>query len=99
MRSRTLITGALVRLLVSLAITGSIALADGPNAIITSPGCQATELPANDDGSSPTVTLPFAINYFGQTYSQLWVNNNGNVTFNGSLSTFTPFNLLTTQSV
>jgi Nidogen-like len=34
--------------------------------------------------------LPFAVNFFGNTYNGLYVNNNGNVTFNGPVSTFTP---------
>jgi hypothetical protein len=53
-------------------------------------------LAANDDGSSGPVGIGFDVNFFGATYSNLWVNNNGNVTFTGPLATFTPFNLLTT---
>jgi len=60
----------------------------------TSPdGCMSNILPANDDGSTNNVPLPFTANFFGQPYTSLWVNNNGNVTFDGSLSTYTPFNL------
>jgi hypothetical protein len=55
----------------------------------------STPLPANDDGSTGQVNLGFTINFFGQQYSQLYVNNNGNVTFNGPLATFTPFGLTT----
>jgi hypothetical protein len=44
----------------------------------------------NDDGSSSLLDLPFAINLFGSTYSQFWINNNGNVTFESRLSTYTP---------
>lgn len=44
----------------------------------------------NDDGSSNLLSLPFAVNFFGNTYNGLYVNNNGNVTFNGPVSTFTP---------
>jgi hypothetical protein len=60
------------------------------DAIISSGGCQANEVPANDDGSSSLVQLPFSINFFGQQYSNLYVNNNGNVTFDQPLSQFTP---------
>jgi hypothetical protein len=35
------------------------------------------------------------LNFQGAQYNQLFVNNNGNVTFNQPLSTYTPFNLLT----
>jgi len=44
----------------------------------------------NDDGSSNALTLPFQINFFGNAYSSYWVNNNGNISFDRPLSTFTP---------
>ena len=37
--------------------------------------------------------MPFPVDFFGRRYEQLWVNNNGNVTFDGPLSTYTPFGL------
>lgn len=52
--------------------------------------CRDNTLPANDDNSAGPVDIPFALTFFGQPYTQLWVNNNGNVTFNGPLSTYTP---------
>jgi hypothetical protein len=48
-------------------------------------------LPRNDDDSTGLVDLGFAINFFGQSYSSLYINNNGNVTFTMPLSDFTPF--------
>ena len=51
-------------------------------------------LAANDDGYTNLVNVGFNLNFFGTTYSNLYVNNNGNVTFNNSLSTFTPFGLI-----
>ena len=47
-------------------------------------------LPGNDDGSSNSVGLPFAISFSGNEYSSIWVNNNGNVTFDGPTSQYTP---------
>jgi Nidogen-like len=44
----------------------------------------------NDDGSSTRLNLPFQINFFGNNYSNFWVNNNGNLTFQSALSTYTP---------
>ncbi|MBL4830329.1 MAG: hypothetical protein JKY55_10665 [Aliivibrio sp.] len=44
----------------------------------------------NDDGSSNELDLPFEINFFGNSYSTVFVNNNGNLTFNGAESGFTP---------
>ncbi len=81
-------------LAVLLALLGAGAAgADGPNAVILNAGCQTTPLAANDDDSSPQVALPFPINFFGTTYSSLFVNNNGNVTFDQELGEFTPFGL------
>ncbi len=44
----------------------------------------------NDDSSSSLLNLPFAINFFGNTYDKFYVNNNGNITFNSPLSGYTP---------
>ena len=86
--------------LVGVALLGArSAGAEGPNAVITNPGCVGTNLPANDDGSSARVDLPFPINFFGTSYNSLFVNNNGNVTFDSALSTFTPFGLSGAQRV
>ena len=56
-------------------------------------GYNTQVLPANDDGSTGAVNLGFNANFFGTTYSQAYVNNNGNITFDASLSTYTPFGL------
>lgn len=50
-------------------------------------------LPANDDSSTGLVPLGFGFNFFGTTYTGTYVNTNGNITFIGPLSTFTPFGL------
>ena len=47
-------------------------------------------LPRNDDGSTGLVNTGFAFNLFGLSQSNLYVNNNGNVTFTQPLATFTP---------
>src|SRR5262249_16153391 len=39
--------------------------------------------------------LGFAVNFFGAPFTGLFVNNNGNVTFDAPLGSFTPFNLNT----
>src|SRR6185503_13286280 len=53
-----------------------------------------TKLDPNDDGSSAFIDLSSVfsdgINFYGQKFTGLYVNNNGNVTFNHGLSTFTP---------
>jgi hypothetical protein len=50
-------------------------------------------MPRNDDESSSILTLPFAINFYGQSFSNFYVNNNGNITFSQPTGEFTPFNL------
>lgn len=47
-------------------------------------------LAANDDESTGLVNLGFTANINGTNYNQTYVNNNGNITFNDALSTFTP---------
>jgi nidogen-like len=56
-------------------------------------GCLTNTLPANDDGSTGQVDLPFAVNFYGTPYSSLYVNNNGNVTFDAPMGTYTPFDI------
>lgn len=55
--------------------------------------CRANILPANDDSSSPAVDLPFNLTFFGQPYSSLYVNNNGNVSFGEEMYEYTPTDL------
>jgi hypothetical protein len=55
------------------------------------PGFDSTQLPANDDGSSSVITLPFTVDFYGTNYDSLYVNNNGNFTFNAPTGVYTPF--------
>ncbi|MGH2777743.1 MAG: nidogen-like domain-containing protein, partial [Actinomycetota bacterium] len=84
--------------LAGLAVSGPAAasLPEGSNlsgALIDSADCSENPLNRNDDGSTERVELPFPVNFYGETHNQLWVNNNGNVTFDGPLATYTPFGL------
>jgi Nidogen-like len=94
--------------LVAAALAGAGVLAQAPwqaspvasaadSALVDTTACAANQLNANDDGSTAQVDIGFTVNFFGGQFSKLWVNNNGNVTFDGSLSTFTPFPLSTTS--
>ncbi|PKP32261.1 MAG: hypothetical protein CVT99_05835 [Bacteroidetes bacterium HGW-Bacteroidetes-16] len=51
----------------------------------------------NDDGSLGPFNLPFGFDLYGTVYTQVWINNNGNITFIGPYSSFTasgfPFGL------
>ena len=52
-----------------------------------------TVLAPNDDGyeqASLTQAFEKGFNFFGTTYTAVYVNNNGNLTFGGGLSSFTP---------
>ncbi|MFN0053608.1 MAG: nidogen-like domain-containing protein, partial [Planctomycetales bacterium] len=60
------------------------------------PGFNANTLAANDDGFTGLVPIGFPVNFYGVTSSQLYVNNNGAVTFDAPLPTFTPFDLTST---
>jgi hypothetical protein len=71
----------------------AVSLPLSAQAVRTDAGFTTNNLPANDDGSTGLINLGFSANLFGTTYTQAYVNNNGNITFNNPLSTFTPFGL------
>jgi hypothetical protein len=85
-----------VAVLALLAFTASSALGQRQSAFVTNNGCRANQAPAGDEDSSDEVRLPFSVDFFGRTYKSLWVNTNGNVTFDEPLGDFTPFSLLDT---
>lgn len=53
-------------------------------------GFDAVALPAADDISSPATNLGFEVNFFGQSFSSIYVNSNGNLTFGAPLAAFSP---------
>ncbi len=52
----------------------------------------------NDDGSFGAYPLGFSLNYFGQTYNDFYINNNGNISFGNGVSAYTPDSLNTETS-
>lgn len=42
----------------------------------------------NDDGSSPLINLPFLFCFYGQMETQVYINNNGNVSFGSPYGAF-----------
>jgi len=44
----------------------------------------------NDDGFSGPINLGFSLNFYGNTYTQFYANNNGNISFGGGISAYTP---------
>ncbi|MCA2215541.1 nidogen-like domain-containing protein [Jidongwangia harbinensis] len=79
-------------------LIGLPAVAAPSGAVINEADCIANPLAANDDSSTAPVLLPFKVNFYGSTYDRLYVNNNGNVTFDTPLSTYTPFGLAGTRA-
>ena len=57
-------------------------------------GFGTNNLPANDDGSTSEIDVrlafPDGLFFFGTGFTSLYLNNNGNISFGGSLGTFTP---------
>ncbi|MDR0716337.1 MAG: VPLPA-CTERM sorting domain-containing protein, partial [Azoarcus sp.] len=78
--------------LIAALVTGLFVSGSASAGAIVS-GFGSNTLPKNDDSSTGLVNIGFSINFFGTDYSQLYVNNNGNVTFDRPLSTYTPFGL------
>lgn len=77
---------------ISLAVVLAASLA-APSAYagaVHDAGLFTNTLAANDDGSTGLINLGFTANINGTNYTQTYVNNNGNITFNNPLSTFTP---------
>jgi len=64
------------------------------NAVVQVSTSNFKTLQANDDSSTDAVPLNIGgtggINFFGKSFTHVYVNNNGNVTFGSSLSQFTP---------
>ena len=78
---------------------GSISLAIALAASLVAPahagavhdaGLFTNVLGANDDGSTGLVNLGFTANINSTSYTQTYVNNNGNITFDSPLGIFTP---------
>ncbi len=83
---------------VCVLLSGAVRSAEA-GAVRTNAGFTTNSLPANDDGSTAEVPIGFTINFFGQDYTSLYVNNNGNVTFDAALEDYVPFNLTKTAHV
>jgi hypothetical protein len=90
-----------IRIIVALASSSALSLgmALTPNPSRAIPllsgfggpsGFGTSFLPRNDDGSTTILPLPFNIKFYGNSYSNFYVNNNGNITFQSPLSSFTP---------
>src|SRR4249920_42756 len=86
----------LVVFVVSALVLPAQAPAAGPNAVQSLGGCTEHAIAANDDGSEPDVALPFVVNFFGNEFSTVNINNNGNVTFSQARGEYTPYDFRVT---
>ncbi len=82
-------------LLITAAVV--LALSAQANAAAVRLGFDSNSLPANDDNSTGLVDIGFGISFYGLDFTQLYVNNNGNVTFDDRMLTYTPFALNSTS--
>jgi hypothetical protein len=76
-----------------MAVSLMLALAGPVAALPVEPGFSGGSLPACDDCFSGAVAPGFNLNFFGTSYTSLFVSNNGYVTFNTGQGNFTPSGL------
>lgn len=78
-------------LFAAAALAASICIAFSPAAAgPVDSGFRSVTFPANDDGATGAVSLGFSANYFGTTYNQTFISNNGYLTFSSGQGTYTP---------
>ena len=75
------------------AVSALLAASAGAQ-IRSNAGFNTNTFPGNDDGSIGPVSLGFTANFFSNNYSSLYLNNNGNVTFNSAFGAYTPYGLV-----
>ncbi len=87
MTSRTiLLTSATVALVMALGAVDA-------HATTIASGFNANTVDTCDDCATGATPLGFSANFFGTTYTQTYVSNNGYVTFNSGQGTYTPTGL------
>lgn len=82
---------------VSVDVDQPVSISSG--AVISDSGCTTYSLPRGDDIGTSAVNLGFNVNWFGTSYSQILINNNGGISFNdggGSFTRYTGIDLRTT---
>jgi len=82
--------------ILSTCMVLSVADADA-TAIRLNAGFNSNSLAANDDSSTGLISFGFTVDFFGNMRTGGYVNTNGNVTLDSGLSTFTPFDLASTN--
>jgi hypothetical protein len=64
--------------LAAALLPGAASATNTSGALISQAECNENSIPRNDDSFSSAVDMPFAVDFYGQRYDTLWVNNNGN---------------------
>jgi Nidogen-like/PEP-CTERM motif len=83
-------TKQLVLSAIAASLVAIVPMSSANAAAIHDAGLFTNVLPANDDGSTGLVNLGFSALINSSTYGQTYVNNNGNITFDSALYTYTP---------
>jgi hypothetical protein len=73
-----------------LALSPMSAYAVGPDAIVTPTGYNTNAIARGDDTMNQVVGLPFAMNWNGTNYTQIYINMNGNCTFGSGYNGYNP---------
>ena len=81
---------ALTSISLAVALAASLAAPSAIAGAIHDASLFTTTLAANDDGYTGLVNLGFTAFINATDYTQTYVNNNGNITFNGPMGTYTP---------
>jgi hypothetical protein len=78
----------------SLVSSNSLYTNDIGSVVVTTGGGNAANVGSasgrNDDGFNGPVNLGFTLNFYGQNYTQFYINNNGNVSFGAGISEYIP---------
>jgi hypothetical protein len=78
----------------SLVSSNSLYTNNFGSVVVTTDGGNAANVGVasgrNDDGFSGPVNLGFTLSFYGQNYSQFYINNNGNVSFGAGISEYVP---------
>ena len=56
-------------------------------------------LPGNDDGSTGVINLGFTFDFYGTPFTQVYINNNGNLTFGSAFGGYTPSGFPSSQQM
>ena len=90
-RRKSMFLAALVAASLAALSLGTSVAGAAPGVVQDLPGCRDNQLEANDDDSTDLVALGFTANIYDSSFTQAYVNNNGNITFDAALGEYTPF--------